>query len=423
LLPGHYLELKEHSINTHRYWQPHAITKSYTCIEEASEEFEEIWKRTLHRHCVADVPICAFLSGGLDSSAICVGLGQQNIAAKTIRFDQHQFDESNTAQKIATHLGMSHTIIDVDFSDASLLYKAAKHLQEPCADSSSLAVYTLCETVSQTHKVALSGDGADELLAGYETYIATRLARKFKMPIMSSMLTPLKYLSYCLPHSSAKYNFKEKLERFASGASLPFPYDHASWRQIMSQKLKDRLYTKHFQESTKPLFDTLKPYVDTSTLYDENISDLTKMLSMDQQFYLPNDMLVKVDRMSMAHSLEVRLPFLDKEVISFCMSLPDNFKLHKNQTKQLLRHYLSQKIPKSIANLPKSGFNIPVSHYFRTLWKDVFLNIVEAAPDKAWHLLDKKTCITLLKRNESTDLGHPLFGITMFLLWLKNMEN
>ena len=363
LLPGQYLLLDREGKRLTQYWDL-ALDKPQMRISpgECMTELDRVFTETVKRQMVSDVPLGAFLSSGTDSFAVVRAMQKNStgkVTAYSIGFEEKAYDELPYTRMAAEALGVDLVSqrLRVDFR--RLLEKIPPHCQDPFADSSCLPVYLLCEMAAKHVKVALSGDGGDELLAGYQVYKANRYAELYRqLPrfIRDGLVKPLVRLA---PDMGGKYTYQEKLRRFLYGAEKAKFQGHASWRIIIPQEVKQKIYTPEFWRAVKD-HDPVNLY----TAYmekakNQGCSDLQSYLYADLKFYLPNDMLVKVDRMSMAHGLEVRVPFLDLEMVNFCWRIPDNLKLRNGQPKYILRQVIGDLYPPVLQKLPKSGFNMP----------------------------------------------------------------
>jgi asparagine synthase (glutamine-hydrolysing) len=400
--------------------------KSESELHDKVQEFRSRLHQTVNAQTIADVPVGGFLSGGLDSSAVADALSKNasKVQLFNVRFKNSSYDESATAKEIADILRAPLVQIDTDADIRDLPKTIAMHLEEPTADSSAIPMYLLCQAASRHVKVALSGDGADETLAGYETYRATMIASRLKSKAFSLPFQCGKLLARHLPVSDKKYGLKQVLSRFLDNAQKPFPLDHSSWRTILTQNQKRKIYSDQFLAQTAHW----DPYASYGAPLQEIPYDadlLTKMLHMDFRFYLPNDMLVKVDRMSMAHGLEVRVPFLDIEFVRYCRSLPSELKLRSGKSRKfILRESLRQSLPDRILNLPKSGFNFPIELYLRDEWYSLFMDTIRANQHQVGQYLKISQVEALLKahRDKRADNRHELFGILMFSLWLDHLR-
>ena len=319
------------------------------------------------RQMVSDVPLGALLSGGLDSSAVVRSMQAahgQPIETFTIGFHEPSFDESGDAQRVANLLRTTHHVQHVTPAVATLLSTLISHAEEPLADNSMIPFFLLSQFARERVSVALSGDGADELLAGYSTYRATQVApyyRAIPRLLRKGVIAPV---VLGLPPSARKYGWSKLLGRFVDGADQPFPRDHCSWRQILSPRLKSKLYTTGFQQRANGA-DPIGMYAEAVCGSPPSASRLNRQLYGDLRFHLPNDILVKTDRMSMAHSLEVRVPLLDLELVRYCLSLPAKFKLRGGTGKYLLRECLAETFPNQVVRRAKLGFVAPIEAWMR----------------------------------------------------------
>ncbi len=307
----------------------------------------------------------AFLSSGTDSFAIVKAmcdLGSKPDKVYSVGFKNNEFDELPFSKLAAKALGVP---IDATIFRADELSCKAplEHLVDPFADSSCLAVYLLCCVAAKTHKVVLSGDGADELLAGYPTYGAHRYAKTYRLlpkPIREKLISPL--LTY-IPDKGGKYTWSETPNRFAHGASKGKWLDHASWRVIFPERSKTTFYNPWMRDKVKDN-NPLKSYVlKMQEAESAGQHPLDCMLYADLVHYLPSDMLLKVDKMSMAHGLEVRVPFLDHEFVEWCWRLPVHLKRQNGVGKRVLRASIENSYPKELSQRPKSGFNVLIPDF------------------------------------------------------------
>lgn len=424
LLPGHAAAVTQGGFSCWRYWSYPRESPGDVDFGSALRAFGRKLEEVTHSQLVSDVAIGAFLSGGLDSAALVNAMRRtqgDTICALNVGFDLPGFDERAGARASARAIGVELREVLVSIDATDLIPSIARHLEEPTADSSALPLYLLCREAASEFKVAISGDGADELLAGYETYRASRLARTYRR-IPKSLRGLLPALARTLPITDAKYSLRDKATRFLYGAELGPGLDHCAWRIAFTEPLKDRLYSEHFRSLAKG-YDPLGAYA--SHIWDGSgeRADLEGLLKADTEFYLPNDMLVKIDRMSMAHGLEVRVPYLDVEMVRFCATLPSDFKLHRGRVrKHILRESLRPLLPESVLHAPKSGFNIPLASWMRGSLGDQLLDAVDSVRVDLSRFLEPAEVERLLgkHRQRRVDRGHELFTILMFTHWLDN---
>ncbi len=426
LLPGHCALVNEHGMRAWSFWDcPYSERPAAIDFDDALSEFTDRFDRITNAQMVSDVPVGAFLSGGLDSAAIVRGMtrsGAGDVHALTVGFDVPGFDERDAARETAASLGVELAEQELALDAAALLPKLSLHMEEPTADSSMLPVYLLCQAARQRFTVAMSGDGADEILAGYDTYRATAMAAKYRaIPrfIRRGLVEPL---VRCLPVGDGKYGLHQVGTRFVQGASLGAGRDHCAWRIIFTDALKQRLYSADFRQNVAQC-DPLGAYAEHIGTPPASRESLAGLLNADTSFYLPNDMLIKVDRMSMAHGLEVRVPFLDIEMVRFCADLPGEFKLRRGKRrKHILRESLRGSIPSDVLDRPKSGFNIPVERWMRESLRDLLFDAVATCRDELSKFLDLSELERVANehRDRKADHGHLLFTVMMFALWLDN---
>ncbi len=424
LEPGQIATVDRRGVRMRSYW-PCPYEARPAAIDEATAvaEFTARFDRVTAAQMVSDVPVGAFLSGGLDSAAVVraarrAGLGP--VHALTVGFDVPGFDERDVARRTAAALGAEWSSQEVSLDATALLPALSRHMEEPTADSSMIPVYLLCREARRRFTVALSGDGADEILAGYETYRAARLAawyRRIPGAVRRGIVQPL---ARRIPVGDGKYPLHTVATRFAYAAELGAGRDHAAWRVYCTDPLKDRLYTPELSAARG---DPLGTYARPIAEVPAGRGALAGLLHADTVFYLPNDMLVKVDRMSMAHGLEVRVPFLDPEIVRFAASLPDDLKLHRGRVrKHVLRESLRPDLPPDVLDRPKSGFNVPVRRWMRGGLGDLLLDTVRTRRAEVGRLLrvDAVEALAAEHRAGRADHGHALFAILMLGLWFEN---
>lgn len=389
------------------------------------DEFRQRWEAAVKRQTVADVPVGAFLSGGLDSTAMVKALkaqGKEDIKLFCVRFPDASYDESHTAQDTARAMGLPLELIDIPDDLRDLPQKISLHLEDPCADASSLAVYLMCREASRRVKVALSGDGGDELFAGYDTYQASLFSAKLHTHLFRPALSLGKVLAHLVQSEDHRYSKRMVIDRFLSGAGHRFPLNHASWRTINYPATRKMLFgpaiAARAQEERY-----LEQYAEAAKEFATS-DRLTQLLNMDFKYYLPSNMLVKVDRMSMAHGLEVRVPFLDIDFVRFARKMPSNLKRAGKSKKEILKRYLKGTVPEQTLRLPKAGFNFPIERMMRGAWGDLLLDTAKGFRTEIEPYLKIEALEKLLAdhRNQKMDYRFELFNALMFALWVKNSK-
>jgi asparagine synthase (glutamine-hydrolysing) len=365
--PAHYLVWERGRVRTEEYWDPAPIAVVPRSEEEALEEFDTIFQEAVRLRMISDVPLGAFLSGGVDSTAVVAVMARQSqrpVMTTTISFSDGAFDESVHARTVATALGTDHQEVLVEPEAVTVLPRLVWHLDEPFADSSAVPSYYVARAARQRVTVALSGDGGDEVFAGYEwryglNVLEDRVRRLIPGPIRRWGLGPL----------SAVWPKADRLPRplrwkfFLRNVSLEPEEAYFHDMSFFTPSDKRALLTDGFRRT----LGGYTPYPTFRAHFDRTrgLDHLSRILYADLKTYLPNDILVKMDRMAMANSLEVRSPLLDHEVIEFAASLPVRLKYQNGVSKYLLKRYAERRAPASAINRPKMGFSIPLAAWLR----------------------------------------------------------
>jgi len=371
LEPGHWLRWKNGEIETKRYWLPDFSKKLRITQEEAEEETLRVLRDATKLRMISEVPLGAFLSGGVDSSAIVALMAQESekpVKTFSIGFEEQDFSELKYAKQVAKHVGAEYNEFIVKPNALEVLPKLVEHYGEPYADSSAIPTYYVAKETRKFVTVALNGDGGDESFAGYERYAAMRVAEIYnRIPKLARKVlveTPIKLF----PTSEVKKSRARDVKRFLQAASLPKAERYLRWQSVFYRDAKNSLYTAGFVERVKAnsSFGVLEKWFNKAN--GAGIVDTT--LLTDQMTYLPNDLLVKVDIASMANSLEARSPFLDHKVIEFAASLPESIKMKRFETKSLLKRVAAKLVPREVIYRRKMGFGVPIGNWFRGDMKD-----------------------------------------------------
>src|SRR5882724_11804615 len=358
LQPGHSLRWRKGEIKIERYWQPDSSKKVDISEEEAGERAIEILRDAVKVRLMSEVPLGAFLSGGIDSSAVVALMSEESSApVKTfsIGFDEQDFSELHHARRVAEHVGADHHEFIVCPDAFEVLPILVEHYGEPYADSSAIPTYYVARETRQHVTVALNGDGGDECFAGYERYAAMRLAERYHRIPAVLREAVVRQVIELLPSSETRRSRIRDLKRFIQAASLPKVERYLRWVSVFDSKAKQALYTEDFRQQTQNVSaaNMLDPWFARAN--GSGIVDAA--LLTDIMTYLPNDLLVKVDIATMANSLEARSPFLDHHVMEFAASLPEKFKLHGLTTKYLLKRMLKKLLPAENLDRRKMGFS------------------------------------------------------------------
>ena len=414
LLPGNVLQWRNGNSNVHSYVQEETGASAPASIGAACEELDDLLQKSLREQLVSDVPVGIWLSGGLDSSTIlryAAHAGSARLRTFSITFKGRSFDESGSIGEIARHFGSQHTEFDLDETAGleDVIQKMAYYSDEPSADAGALPAWFLAQMSSKDVTVVLTGEGADELFAGYLTYKADRysaLARRFPATWRQAAFK----CSGLLPVSDDKISFEYKLKRFLHGSLLSPEMAHIYWNGTFTEAEKHDFFR----------FADVGPVAAMLANMSAG-SSLQRYLEFDQRYYLADDILYKVDRMSMAHSLEARPPFLDPRIVDFSRRLPEKFKLNGAQSKFVLRRLMRDKLPPTVLRGPKIGFDIPVHDWFRGVLRPLLLETLSEDAIRASALFRWTAVERLLNDHleRKENLGYHLWGLMVLLLWMK----
>ena len=420
---GHAAVLDESGFRIRRYWELPAPGRFEGTADEAGTELVRLLDGAVARRLVADVPVGVFLSGGIDSTTIAALAvrHKQPLQTFSIGFTEESFDESPWAALASQRLGTQHA--SERFGGQAcldLLPEAIGSLDEPFADPSFLPTLLLSRFTRRSVKVALAGDGGDELFAGYDPFLAHRPAALFaRLP--RGLHGLLRGAVARLPASSRNMSFDFRLKQFLRGASEPPSLRHQAW---IGSFLPSEL--------AELLSPDLRRYAGPDVAYREVLAEAERGLqkgvragSVDEALrfylgrYLADDILVKADRASMAASLELRAPFLDTHVVEFAARLPWRLKLSLTRTKVLLKRALSGTVPQEILQRPKKGFGIPVAAWIRGPLRPLFEDLYSDAELGKSGLFEPRAAQEMLRRHlrGEADLRKPLWTLAMFQLW------
>lgn len=419
LPPGHLLTYEGRQARVTQYWDLPIPTEEAN-RPGASEQLLRLLEAATRRRLMSEVPLGAFLSGGIDSSAVTALMARASsapIKTFSIGFAEQSFDESRYARQVAAYLGTDHhEEIMAPRVMLDLIDQIGEVLDEPLADASILPTYLLSRFTRQHVTVALSGDGGDELFAGYPTYQAHQLARRMgwtPRPILAGA----RALATRLPVSYGDFSLDFKIRRFISGLGYPLALRHALWLGSFGVDDLSALLTPEVWQQVKSddLFSEIRAYVKSA----ENRDWLGKLLYLDAKLYLQDGVLVKVDRASMACSLEVRSPFLDTAVVEFASRLAAPEKLHGFTTKYLLKRSLKHVLPDSILNRRKKGFGIPVGLWIRGELRDLFRGMLDSKRIAEQGLLNPQAVGRLLSEHLDGKQDHrkKLWNLLVFQMW------
>lgn len=413
LMPGHTLVWHYGHADVSAFGIRSESVKQHTNIDDACEELDHLLSSAVREQLVADTPVGIWLSGGLDSSSVLHYAAKHSRRLRTfsITFKKSAGDESEHIQRISRHYGTDHTEFDLnpncDLPGA--IEDIAYHSDEPGADAGALPMWFLSRMTRQSATVALSGEGSDELFAGYLTYQADRYSasiRRFPRILRRAALA----FAQQLPAQNGRISLEYKVKRFLQGCLLSPEMAHVFWNGTQSERDKRMLY--RFADS-----GCLSRWIEG---IDRGIG-LQRFLDFDQRYFLADDILYKADRMSMAHSLEVRPPFLDPRIVDFAAAIPEEFKLHGKTSKYVLRRLMAGKLPAETLERPKVGFDIPAHDWFRGPLQEFLLDTLsrEAVEDTGlfhWAAVERLILRHLEKKENA---GYQLWGLLVLMLWIR----
>ena len=417
LRPAHFLRYSRHGLEVRPYWEsplPDSGWK-HRSESELAEELRDLVRSAVQFRLRSDVPLGAFLSGGLDSSVIVAAmrdLGETGIHSFAIGFEEASFDESPFARQVADYMGTTHHESRKALRAGDLLFDLVRHYGQPYGDSSAIPTWHLCQETRRHVTVALSGDGGDELFCGYRRYVARRLLAWYQK----------------LPQSVRRKCLAALIKRLPEGTAY---YDHSLIKKLrlfvdLDQRVTDNpndIYPAFFK--TEDLARLLDPeqisieheHQNVEMTAAQEMDPIELMMRSDILHYLPDDILTKVDRASMAHSLEVRSPFMDYRVAEFACRLPLQYKLRGLTTKHLLRKAFAKDLPPGPLKRQKHGFAVPMGDWFQGPLKAVYEDIVLSSPMK--NLVNRDEAGRLLKDHQygRTDHGHRLWLLLFLHAW------
>lgn len=434
LTPGYYMVYNGDNLISEPFYNlPDMVTYSKTSIypeEKGVAELDELLSTVISDYMISDVPLGALLSGGIDSSivvALMQKLSTSPVRTFSMGFKEQAYNEAPWASKVAQYLGTDHTEFYVTPKDAlDVIPHLPEIYDEPFADSSAIPTYLVCYVARSQVTAALSGDGGDEQFSGYVRYWSTRsMAAGFQAlprPIKRSMALllqgiPSKWVERCylplrefLPQRFKVSNFPDKWQKLIS--LLDKTEIEEIYRMTISLWPEEDLIRLTGQKLPKGIYEEIFKKTEHWPLF-------SRMMRVDQKTYLPDAMLTKVDRASMAVSLEVRVPLLDSRILEYTSSLPEYLKYRNGTGKYLLKKLLAQHLPRQLFERPKMGFGIPIDSWFRSDLKPLLLDYLSPEQLKKEGLFDHKFVETKIKEHLSGDFNHQyrLWSLLMWEMW------
>ncbi len=419
LRPGSFLEWRDGKVVTDLYWRLSVGACRVRSLDSAKDELDALLRDSVREHLLSDVPLGVWLSGGIDSSTIldyATKASSSRLKTFSVSFHGRTFDESRYIREVVDQYGTDHQELDLSPDEhnlASAIEEFAYYNDEPDADAGALPLWFLSKLTKKSVTVALSGDGADELFAGYITYRANHLAhtmRRFPEGARRLALNTVRNW----PVSDDKISLEYKAKRFLEGSLLSPSRAHVHWNGTFSKAQKEGLVGATHVDSLDHILSELR-------LRSLDRDDLSAYLWFDQKFYLPDDILMKVDRMSMAHAVEVRPPFLDHRIVEFATALPVQYKMSGSRQKIVLKELMKDKLPPSVLRRAKNGLDIPIHEWFRGPLRSLLLDVLASGISEYGGLFHVEAIERHLRDHmeRRANLGYHLWGLMILFLWMR----
>jgi asparagine synthase (glutamine-hydrolysing) len=425
---GHWLTYKDGRVEIRKYWDIEAAAKSTggqekKSLPEIMDSLYELLRESVRLRLVSDVPLGAFLSGGIDSSTI-VGLmrelGASPLKTFSIGFEEASYNELPYARRTAQRFATEHEEFIIEPKALDLTQKLIRHLDEPLGDFSIFPTF-LVSQMSRPHvKVILSGDGGDEVFGGYEHYQAQKIAAWRPVGLAGRLASPL---VRPLPPSAKKKGAWNKLQRFLQGFEHGPENRHLRWMMFLSLRNRAGLYSPGFRDQLGEIEEVrrLSPFREVFAQSDA-FDPVTRELYLDLKTYLADDIMVKVDRMSMATSLEAREPLLDHRLVEFVFGLDGRLKLHGLTTKWVFKKTMERLLPRENIYRPKEGFSIPIKHWLRKELRELLLDHLNESRIKEAGFFNAEPVQKMIAAHLTgrKNYSHQLWALLVFEIWREN---
>ena len=418
LPPGHWLEWRNGEVRSDAYWRLPFVAPVHRTMDSAKEELDQLLQQAVREHLLSDVPLGIWLSGGMDSSTILHYAAQASssrLKTLSISFRGRSFDETPYIQQVAAKYGTDHEQFDLNPDEdlAGAIEQFAYYADEPTADAGTLPLWFLSKMTKTKVTVVLSGEGGDELFGGYLTYRANRLAghvRQFPSAAVRLGLAATRFW----PVSDDKISLEYMAKRFLKGSLLSPERAHVYWNGTFSDDSKANLVSTPLPGALDRILGELR-----TKLVGGN--DVSSYLWFDQKYFLPDDILMKVDRMSMAHAVEARPPLLDHRIVEFMASLPASFKIRGSRLKVLLKELMKDKLPPSVLRRKKIGLDIPSHEWMRGPLRSLMLDAIGNGVSEHAGLFQKDAINACVRDHleRRANLGYHLWGLMILFLWMK----
>lgn len=419
LLPGHILIAKDNNCSITSYWDL-TMKNSQSLDKKPEVRLVELLKESVRLRMISDVPLGVFLSGGIDSSAVLAmmsKLSSEPIKTFSIGFDDNSYNELKYARRVAGIFNTHHREEVINPDVINWVEKLIYFLDEPLGDTSIFPTYLVSRLAREDVKVVLSGDGGDEIFAGYETYIADKIDRLYRRIPRFLRKGLIERAVKGLPPSPKKKGILNKTKRFLEGCSIPEHLQHVRWMIYLSEEEKQELYDKEFVHAIpkKSPYEWLENYFYKVSSFDP----LKQQQYVDVKTFLVDDILVKVDRMSMANSLEIRAPLLDYRLVEYAAGLPSNLKLKGLRSKYVFKNALNGYLPEEILFRKKEGFSSPIKNWLRMELKPLLLDLLSPSLVKQRGYFNSNYIERLTHEHigGKENHAHRLWPLMLFELW------
>ena len=423
LAPGHWMEWSAGRASVQPYWKLEFAPDHRITLPDAKEELDHLLRESVREHLASDVPLGVWSSGGLDSSTMvhyAAGKTSGQLKTFSVSFPGRKFDESRYFQLIAECYGTDHHEFELTPGAglADAIQEFAYYSDEPSADAGALPVWFLSKMTRREVTVALSGEGADELFGGYSTYLANRYARRLRVLPMWLRRWAGRAAGR-IPVSDEKIGLDYKITRMLQGSVLDPVQAHHFWNGTFSPGSRRLLLNLEGRRRMRPGQPLELPQ--NLAAPGDGVGYLNRFLWLDQMYYLPDDILYKSDRMSMAHSLEVRTPFLDHRIVEFAARLPQDLKIRGGQLKYVLRELMKNRLPPAVLHRRKEGFDIPAHDWLRTILRPLLLDTLNERTVRqsgifSWPAIESSIRAHMERR---ANLGYHLWGLLVLFLWMR----
>jgi asparagine synthase (glutamine-hydrolysing) len=416
---GHYMTFQPGHVKIHQYWDVRQ-KPVHQDITSLSGQLADLLSEVVSMQMVSDVPLGAFLSGGIDSSSVVAFMSQaMEVPVQTfsIGFNDDTYNELPYAREVSQRFATKHHEEILNPNIADLCESLITHFDEPFGDFSIFPTYLVSKVARNYVKVVLSGDGGDELFGGYDTYRAQLFDKYYRLLPSTIRQKTIPNILARVPPSPAKKGLVNIAKRITEGAALDPALRHTRWMIFFNEVYRSSVYQPDFYQALDgwSVYSIFGDYFKQA----KDFNPLAQMQYVDIKTYLVDDILVKVDRMSMAVSLETRVPLLDYRLVEFALNLPDEMKIHRGETKRILRKTIKGLVPDRILSKPKQGFSIPIKNWLRGPLKPLLLELLSSSTFQGRGFFNPTTVSKMIKDHldNKADHSHRLWALMVFELW------